>query len=134
MGVEPYNFVSALNCVVAQRLVRVLCPRCKRAARASEDLLRESGLDPDLYHDQVFYESDGCGECEGTGFGGRTAVAEVLDMSDRIRQMILERRPAAEIKQATREEGMTFLRECALEKVFTGVTTLREINKVTFVD
>ena len=133
MGVEPYNFVSALNCVVAQRLVRVLCPKCKRAARASEDLLRESGLDPDLYHDQVFYESDGCTECEGTGFNGRTAVAEVLDMSDRIRQMILERRPASEIKQATREEGMTFLRECALEKVFTGVTTLREINKVTFV-
>jgi type IV pilus assembly protein PilB len=134
MGVEPYNFVSALNCVVAQRLVRVLCAKCKRAARASETLLRESGLDADLYHDQVFYEADGCGDCEGTGFAGRTCVAEVLDMSDRIRQMILDRRPAVEIKQTAREEGMTFLRDGALEKVFTGVTTLREINKVTFVD
>jgi type IV pilus assembly protein PilB len=133
MGVEPYNFVSALNCVMAQRLVRVLCASCKRKAQLPETLLRESGLDPDLYHDQVFYESAGCDECGGTGFHGRTAVAELLDMSDRIRQLILERRPAAEIKQAAREEGMTLLRDSALEKVFSGVTTLREINKVTFV-
>jgi type II secretory ATPase GspE/PulE/Tfp pilus assembly ATPase PilB-like protein len=133
MGVEPYNFVSALNCVMAQRLVRVLCGGCKRPAPIAESLLRESGLDPDLYHDQVFYESIGCDECGGTGFLGRTAVAELLDMSDRIRQLILERRPAIEIKQAAREEGMTFLRDSALEKVFTGTTTLREINKVTFV-
>jgi type IV pilus assembly protein PilB len=133
MGVEPYNFVSALNCVMAQRLVRVLCPDCRRPVSPSEDLLRESGLDPDLYHDQVFHEPAGCDECGGTGFLGRTAVTELLDMSDRIRQMILERRPAAELKQAAREEGMTFLRESALEKVFAGVTTLREINKVTFV-
>jgi type IV pilus assembly protein PilB len=133
MGVEPYNFVSALNCIMAQRLVRVLCASCRRAAPCSESLLRESGLDSELYQDQVFYEQAGCDECGGTGFLGRTAVAELLDMSDRIRQMILERRPAAEIKQAAREEGMTFLRESALEKVFAGVTTLREINKVTFV-
>jgi type II secretory ATPase GspE/PulE/Tfp pilus assembly ATPase PilB-like protein len=133
MGVEPYNFVSALNCVMAQRLVRVLCARCRREAEIAEPQLRESGLDPDIYHDQVFYESIGCEECGGTGFRGRTAVAELLDMSDRIRQMILERRPAAEIKQAAREEGMTFLRDSALEKVFAGITTLREINKVTFV-
>jgi type IV pilus assembly protein PilB len=133
MGVEPYNFVSALNCVMAQRLVRVLCTSCKRMGKPPDALLRESGLDPDLYHDQVFFETTGCGECGGTGFLGRTAVAELLDMSDRIRQMILERRPAAEIKQAAREEGMTFLRDSALEKVFAGVTTLREINKVTFV-
>jgi type II secretory ATPase GspE/PulE/Tfp pilus assembly ATPase PilB-like protein len=134
MGVEPYNFVSALNCVVAQRLVRVLCQKCRRVARVSAAQLTESGLDSDLYQDQLFYDSDGCTECEGTGFAGRTVVAEALDMSDRIRQMIIERRPAAELKQAAREEGMTFLRESALEKVFTGVTTLREINKVTFVD
>jgi type II secretory ATPase GspE/PulE/Tfp pilus assembly ATPase PilB-like protein len=133
MGVEPYNFVSALNCIMAQRLVRVLCPHCRRTAHVTDVLLRESGLDPDLYVDQTFFEPAGCPECGGTGFHGRTAVAELLDMSDRIRQMILERRPAAEIKQAAREEGMTFLRDSALEKVFTGVTTLREINKVTFV-
>jgi type IV pilus assembly protein PilB len=133
MGVEPYNFVSALNCVLAQRLVRVLCRACRRQAPPAESLLHESGLDPDLYHDQVFFDSVGCEECGETGFLGRTAVAELLDMSDRIRQMILERRPAAEIKQAAREEGMTFLRDSALEKVFAGTTTLREINKVTFV-
>jgi type IV pilus assembly protein PilB len=133
MGVEPYNFVSALNCVMAQRLVRLLCARCKRAARPPEALLRESGLDPEIYLDQVFEEPVGCPECGGTGFLGRTAVAEMLDMSDRIRQLILERRPAAELKQAAREEGMTSLRDAALEKVFTGQTTLREINKVTFV-
>jgi len=133
MGVEPYNFVSALNCILAQRLVRVLCVRCKRPTEVSETLLRESGLDPDIYGEQVFLDAEGCGECGGSGFMGRTAVSELLDMSDRIRQMILERRPAAEVKQAAREEGMTFLRDSALEKVFAGVTTLREINKVTFV-
>jgi type IV pilus assembly protein PilB len=133
MGVEPYNFVSALNCIMAQRLVRVLCAHCRRPGEVTDALLRESGLDPDLYVDQTFFEPSGCGECGGTGFHGRTAVAELLDMSDRIRQMILERRPVAEIKQAAREEGMTFLRDSALEKVFAGVTTLREINKVTFV-
>jgi type IV pilus assembly protein PilB len=133
MGVEPYNFVSALNCVMAQRLVRVLCAACKQPAEVSEDMLRESGLDPDVYRDQVFHEAVGCGECGATGYLGRTAVAELLDMSDHIRQMIIERRPAAEVKQAAREEGMTFLRDSALEKVFAGLTTLREINKVTFV-
>jgi type IV pilus assembly protein PilB len=133
MGVEPYNFVSALNCIMAQRLVRVLCASCKRPVEVSQELLRESGLDPDVYGDQVFHEGAGCDECGGTGHLGRTAVAELLDMSDRIRQMILEKRPAAEIKQAAREEGMTFLRDSALEKVFAGITTLREINKVTFV-
>jgi len=133
MGVEPYNFVSALNCIMAQRLVRVLCPHCRESTRLPESQLRESGLDPDIYADQEFFEPVGCGECQATGFLGRTAVAELLDMSDRIRQMVLERRPAGEIKQAAREEGMTFLRDSALEKAFAGTTTLREINKVTFV-
>ena len=133
MGVEPYNFVSALNCVVAQRLVRVLCRRCKRPGEATDALLRDSGLDPDLYREQVFHEPVGCPECGHTGFLGRTVVAELLDMSDRIRQMVLERRPAAEIRQSAREEGMTSLRDSALEKVLQGTTTLREINKVTFV-
>jgi len=133
MGVEPYNFVSALNCVMAQRLVRVLCGACKVETPATPQLLRESGLDSDLYAEQAFFDAPGCGECGYTGFRGRTAIAELLDMSDQVRQMILERRSAAELKQTAREEGMTFLRESALERVFTGVTTLREINKVTFV-
>ncbi len=113
--------------------MRLLCARCKRPTPTPQSLLLESGLDPDVYHDQVFYDAPGCDACAGAGFMGRTAVSELLDMSDRIRQMVIERRPAAEIKQAAREEGMTFLRESALEKVFAGLTTLREINKVTFV-
>lgn len=133
MGIEPYNFVSAINCVMAQRLVRVLCRHCRRPVEGTEVQLRESGLDPDLYHDQTLHEQVGCEECGGTGFLGRTVVAELLDMSDRMRQMILDRRPAAELKQSAREEGMTFLRDSALEKVFAGATTLAEINKVTFI-
>jgi type IV pilus assembly protein PilB len=134
MGVEPYQFVSALNCVLAQRLVRVICSQCKRPARVTPALLEESGLDTRLVESQVFSEGAGCIECGGTGYKGRTAICELLDLSDRIREMILERRPTSEIKKLAREEGMRFLRECAVDRVAQGVTTLREINKVTFVE
>jgi type II secretory ATPase GspE/PulE/Tfp pilus assembly ATPase PilB-like protein len=134
MNVDLYNFVSALNCVLAQRLVRKICLHCKQPAKASPQLLEESGLDRDVYGDFTFYEGAGCIECNGTGFLGRLAVSELLDLSDQIRELILDRRPASEIKRAAKEEGMKFLRESALEKAFEGVTTLREINKVTFVD
>ncbi len=134
MGVEAYQFVSALNCVLAQRLVRVICADCRRPVRATRALLEESGLDPALEHTQVFYEGAGCIECAGTGYKGRTAICELLDLSDHIREMILARRPTSEIKKAAREEGMRFLRECAVERVLTGLTTLKEINKVTFVE
>jgi len=134
MGVEPYNFVSALNCILAQRLVRVICEHCKRTKRHSEEELRESGLDPAEWGRVVFSEGAGCLECSGTGYHGRTAICELLDLTDRIREMIVDRRPTSEIKRAAREEGMTTLRQSALERVRTGVTTLREINKVTFVE
>jgi len=134
MGVEPYQFVSALNCVLAQRLVRVTCTHCKRPVPASRAMLEESGLDPAAMQRQVFYEGAGCIECGGTGYKGRTAICELLDLSDAIREMILARRPSSEIKKAAREEGMRFLRECAVERVMQGLTTLREINKVTFVE
>src|SRR4249920_1649024 len=134
MGVEAYQFVSALNCVLAQRLVRVICTHCKRPVAVSRALLEESGLDPALEHTHTFYEGVGCIECNGTGFKGRQAICELLDLTDRIREMILERRPISEIKKAAREEGMRFLRESAVERVFEGLTTLREINKVTFVE
>jgi type IV pilus assembly protein PilB len=134
MGVEAYQFVSALNCVLAQRLVRVICTHCKRPAKVSRALLEESGLDPVLEHSHRFYEGVGCIECNGTGYKGRQAICELLDLSDRIREMILEKRPTSEIKKAAREEGMRFLRESAVERVFEGITTLREINKVTFVE
>jgi type IV pilus assembly protein PilB len=134
MGVEPYQFVSALNCVLAQRLVRMVCRDCRRPARVSRALLEESGLSPAMADTHVFYEGAGCIECGGTGYKGRTAICELLDLSDRIREMILDRKPSSEIKKAAREEGMRFLRECAVERVVEGLTTLREINKVTFVE
>ena len=134
MGVEPYQFVSALNCVLAQRLVRVICTHCKRPAPVTRALLEESGLDPEAMQRQVFHEGAGCIECGGTGYKGRTAICELLDLSDAIREMILARRPTSEIKKAAREEGMRFLRESAVERVMQGITTLREINKVTFVE
>jgi type IV pilus assembly protein PilB len=134
MGVEPYNFVSALNCILAQRLVRVVCVHCKKAVRYSADTLRASGLDPDEWGVVQFVEGTGCLECSGTGFRGRSAISELLDLSDRIREMIIDRRPTSEIKRAAGEEGMTFLRDSALSKVREGVTTLKEINKVTFIE
>ncbi len=134
MGVEPYNFVSALNCILAQRLVRVICTFCKTAVEYPDSYLIESGLNPDEWRDVKFYEGPGCFECGGTGFRGRTAIHELLDLSEHIREMILDKRPASEIKRVAREEGMTFLRESALEKARTGLTTLKEINKVTFIE
>jgi type IV pilus assembly protein PilB len=134
MGVEPYQFVSALNCVLAQRLVRLICTHCKRPTKIEMKLLEESALDPALAQKHQFYEGAGCIECGGTGFKGRTAICELLDLSDRIREMILDRRPNSEVKKAAHEEGMRFLRESAIEKVLHGLTTLREINKVTFVE
>ena len=91
-------------------------------------------MDPALEHSGRFFEGGGCIECAGTGFKGRTAICELLDLSDTIREMILERRPTSEIKKAAREEGMRFLRESAVERALGGTTTLREINKVTFVE
>jgi type IV pilus assembly protein PilB len=134
MGVEAYNFVSALNCILAQRLVRINCEHCKKPVRYPDSLLIESGLDPAEWREIDCMEGPGCFECGGTGFRGRTAIHELLDLSDRIRELILDRRPASEIKRLAREEGMTFLRESAVEKVRHGITTLKEINKVTFIE
>jgi type IV pilus assembly protein PilB len=134
MKVDLYNFVSALNCVLAQRLVRRICEHCKHEITYNDTALIESGLDPKQYRSHKFFEGSGCLECNGTGFHGRQAINELLDLSDRIRTMILDRRPASEIKKAAHEEGMVFLRESALKKAMEGATTLREINKVTFVD
>jgi len=134
MKVDLYNFVSALNCVLAQRLVRKICKHCVHPVTYPDAFLAESGLPVEDYRGREFFEGSGCLECNGTGFHGRQAIAELLDLSDRIRSMILERRPASEIKKAAKDEGMVFLREAALKKVLDGKTTLREINKVTFVD
>jgi type IV pilus assembly protein PilB len=134
MGVEPYNFVSALNCILAQRLVRLICESCRTVVHYPAEVLEASGLDPVQWSQVAFYEGQGCIECAGTGFRGRTAIHELLDLSDRIREMILVKKPTSEIRRAAREEGMRFLRESALDKVRLGMTTLKEINKVTFIE
>jgi type IV pilus assembly protein PilB len=134
MGVEPYNFVSSLNCVLAQRLIRVLCPVCRRAFHPSDAELIESGLRPEEQRSNVFYANVGCDACNHTGYRGRTAIHELLDLSDNIREMIVERRPGSEVRRAAEAEGLTSLRESALKKVFSGVSTLHEINRVTFVE
>jgi type IV pilus assembly protein PilB len=134
MGVEPYNFVSALNCILAQRLVRVICQACQRPKKYTAAELMDSGVDPNTVADYRFTEGAGCLECSGTGFHGRTAICELLDLSDHIREMIVDRRPTSEIKRAAMTEGMTTLRQSALAKVKEGITTLREVNKVTFVE
>jgi type IV pilus assembly protein PilB len=134
MGVEPYNFVSSLNCVLAQRLIRMLCPVCKRAYHPNDEELMESGLRPEEQKDRIFYMSVGCDACNHTGYRGRTAIHELLDLTDNIREMIVERRPGSEVRRAAEAEGLTGLRESALQKVFTGISTLHEINRVTFVE
>ena len=134
MGVEEYQFVSALNCVLAQRLVRTICAECKRPVTIEAAALRDAGIDPALATTAAFFEGAGCIECGGTGYRGRTAICELLDLTDSIREMILARRSTSEIKKAAKDEGMGFLRESAVDCVLRGVTTLREINKVTFVE
>jgi len=134
MGVEPYNFVSSLNCVLAQRLIRMLCPICKRRYRPQDEELMESGLRPEEHRGRDFYMSVGCDACNHTGYRGRTAIHELLDLTDNIREMIVERRPGSEARRAAEAEGLTGLRESALQKVFAGVSTLHEINRVTFVE
>ncbi len=134
IGVEAYNFVSALNCILAQRLVRVNCEHCKRPVQYPDQMFVDSGLDPNDWRHVELMEAPGCFECGGTGYRGRTAIHELLDLSDRIRELILDRRPTSEIKRLAREEGMTFLRESAVDKARRGITTLKEINKVTFIE
>jgi type IV pilus assembly protein PilB len=134
IGVEVYNFVSSLNCILAQRLVRVICDHCRMQVRYDTETLEASGLDPLEWRGVNFYEGQGCIECGGTGYRGRTAIHELLDLSDRVREMILAKKPSSEIRKVAKEEGMHFLRESALQRVRSGITTLKEINKVTFIE
>jgi type IV pilus assembly protein PilB len=134
MGVEPYQFISALNCVLAQRLVRRICEACRHPLKLDAAMLAEAAIDPALIAGKTLYEGTGCMECGGTGFKGRMAICELLDLTDHIREIILDRRPISEVKRAAKEQGMRLLRESAVERVLEGLTTLREINKVTFVE
>ena len=134
MGVEPYNFVSALNCILAQRLVRQICDFCAVEITYTDGQLIENGLNPDEWQGFQFREGTGCMECGGTGFRGRSAIHELLELDDEVREMLLEKRPGSEIRKKARDKGMNFLRDSALERVRAGITTLREINKVTFIE
>ena len=134
MGVEAYNFISALNCILAQRLVRVTCEFCKKEVHYSDEELEASGLNPQEWVGIPFYEGEGCIECSDTGFRGRTAIHELLELTDNVREMILSKKPSSEIRRAAKDEGMHFLRESAIDRVKRGVTTLKEINKVTFIE
>ena len=134
MGVEAYNFVSALNCILAQRLVRTICEYCARPVNHSDEELLASGMDPKEWKGFQFREGPGCMECGGTGYRGRTAIHELLDLTDPIREIILAKKPTSEIRKLAQKEGMTFLRESALDRVRRGITTLKEINKVTFIE
>jgi len=134
MGVDLYSFLSALNCVMAQRLVREICPHCKREAAPDEEMLELSGLENGEFAGQTWFEGAGCEHCHGTGYFGRAAITEFLDLTPNLRQMILDRRPAADLQAAAIQDGMVTLRRSALIKAIAGETTLKEINRVTFVD
>jgi type IV pilus assembly protein PilB len=134
MGVEAYQFVSALNCVLAQRLVRNICAHCRRPAAITRAQLEESALDPALGSSGRFFEGAGCIECGGTGYKGRMGIHELLVASDDMKRMIQRRASVEDMRKQAMAEGMRFLRESAVEHVLRGVTTLREINKVTFVE
>ncbi len=134
MGIDPYNFVSCLNSVLAQRLIRRLCPKCKAPVKHDPETLLESNIDPDLYANAQFFEAKGCAQCNGTGYRGRAGIVEFLDLTDEIREMIIAKAPVAQLKKAAVETGTIFLRDSAMEKVAAGETTLKEINRVTFVD
>ena len=134
MGIEPHNFVSCLNCVLAQRLVRKICNKCKREVAYTDEELREGGLNPDLHRHHPFYEGAGCSSCNGTGYHGRAAVVELLDLNDDLRELIVTRAPATQLKAAARAAGTIFLRQSAIEKVVEGISSLREINRITFAE
>jgi len=132
MGIEPYNFVASLNCIMAQRLVRKLCESCKVPISVSPEFCQQAGFDPALFVDQVLYGDKGCVDCHGLGYRGRHAITEFLPVTDRIKDLILEKRPPSEIRQAALETGMTSLREAGIAKILAGETTIKEVNRMTF--
>jgi type IV pilus assembly protein PilB len=134
MGIESYNFVASLSCILAQRLVRSICPTCRVPIQIHPDQCQESGIVYETVKHLTFFEGKGCNECHGLGFRGRKAITEFLDMTDSIKEMILHEKSMSEIRTAAMAQGLTSLRQAALEKVFRGETTLKEINRVTPVE
>lgn len=132
MGIEPYNFVASLNCIMAQRLVRKLCESCKVPISVSPELCEQLGFAPALFVDRVLYGEKGCVDCHGLGFRGRHAITEFLPVTDRIKDLILEKKPPSEIRQAAIAAGMTSLRDAGITKILAGETTMKEVNRMTF--
>jgi type IV pilus assembly protein PilB len=132
MGIEPYNFVASLNCILAQRLVRAICPACKVPVTLDRAQCEEAGLAYELVQDKPLYHGRGCAECNGLGYRGRRAITEFLSLTDRIKEMILDRKPSSELRKAAIADGMTTLRQAGIEKVLRGETTIKEVNRVTF--
>ena len=133
MEVDPYSFVAALNGVLAQRLVRINCRNCAESYVPTDEELSDSGLSMASVGHYQFVRGKGCGQCRGTGFAGRKAIAEILLLNDELRGLISNRAPIEQIKEVARRNGTRMLREAALDMVEQGVTTLEEINRVTFV-
>lgn len=133
MQVDPYSFVSALNAVLAQRLIRLACPHCAVRAEPDDETLAASGLTREGVAGWTFIRAQGCGQCRGSGYRGRSAIAELLHLDDDLRQMIIERRPLSQIKALACQRGLRLLRASALDLVREGRTTLEEINRVTFI-
>jgi general secretion pathway protein E len=133
MGVDPYNFVSAMNGIMAQRLIRTICPHCAEDYQPDAKLLEDSGISLQAASSMAFKHAKGCGHCRGTGYRGRKAVAELLILNDELREMIVAREPIRKLKEAAKNNGMRTIREAALEAVAAGQTTLQEINRVTFI-
>jgi general secretion pathway protein E len=133
MGVDTYSFVSALNGILAQRLLRVVCPQCATPYTPTDEELAYSAISRDQASAMHFCRGKGCGHCRGTGYKGRHAIGEVLHLNDELREMIVARAPIRGIKEAARSFGTRFLREAAIDLVATGKTTLEEINRVTFI-
>ena len=133
MGVDPYNFVSAMNGIMAQRLIRAICVHCAEDYQPDEQLLEDSGITPLVASTMHFKQSKGCGHCRGTGYRGRKAIAELLILNDELREMIVAREPIRKLKEAAKRSGMRTMREAALEAAGNALTTLQEINRVTFI-
>jgi len=133
MGVDTYSFVSALNGILAQRLVRVICPECSTPYTPLAEELERSAITQEQASSMVFCKGRGCGHCRGSGYKGRHAIGEVLNLNDELRELIIARAPIRTIKEAARANGTRFLRDAALELAAKGRTTLEEINRVTFI-
>lgn len=134
MGIDPYNFVSCLNCVQAQRLVRVFCRHCKRPVTHEPALLKRYGLTAEQIDKASFFTAPGCRECNGLGYSGRSAIVELVEMNDVMREMIAAKKPVSELKQKATEDGTIFLRQAAINKVLEGETSFEEIDRVTFAE